>query len=271
MSYSQSQNPDKYQYKSKYNNQDYYIQNLNQEDRASSSANPNSANLKNYPLAQTDSKSTLQNALEFLQELEHSVTKNTFGYVQYILGKSYFEGNMLVDKDYKKAKDFFKSSAQKGYIESFYLLAVLHAIRFGPDNIKVLDLFQKAADSNYAPAQYQLAMMQKNKYEIAKEIKYDYKYWITKSAKNNYVLAQYELGLLHFENKKFKKSIFWFKQAAKQKHAPSQYFIGKIYYIGGFGLVKNNRKAFDWWQLAAEQDYKLAITALKSMAEIRLN
>lgn len=64
--------------------------------------------------------------------------------------------------------------------------------------------------------------------------------------------AQYDEGVRFAKAGNMAQAIVWFRQAADQRHAHSQYVLGNSY-ASGDGVAPNARIAFTYWTKAAEQ------------------
>jgi septal ring-binding cell division protein DamX len=73
--------------------------------------------------------------------------------------------------------------------------------------------------------------------------------------------AQFIVGVLfsnnQFNSADYEQSVYWYKQAARQGHALSQYNLGHQY-LTGLGVKRSESDAMNWWLKAAEQDHPLA-------------
>jgi cell division ATPase FtsA len=67
-----------------------------------------------------------------------------------------------------------------------------------------------------------------------------------------------------FENSEYKKAFDLFNAAADQNDSQAQYYIGECYYYG-YGVLKDEREAILWYQIAAQQEYKDAASKLKEL------
>ncbi|WP_338813141.1 tetratricopeptide repeat protein [Bernardetia sp. Wsw4-3y2] len=76
--------------------------------------------------------------------------------------------------------------------------------------------------------------------------------YLEEAAKKGHEGAQFDLGYLYKEGKGTKqdneKSLFWFKEAAKQESAMAQMAVASIYLVD-----KNYNEGFKWTKLAAQQ------------------
>lgn len=73
--------------------------------------------------------------------------------------------------------------------------------------------------------------------------------------------AQFKVGVLfsndQFNSADYEQSVYWYKQAARQGHALSQYNLGHQY-LTGLGVKRSESDAMSWWLKAAEKDHPLA-------------
>jgi len=73
--------------------------------------------------------------------------------------------------------------------------------------------------------------------------------------------AQFKVGVLftnnQFQSADMEQAVYWYKQAARQGHALSQYNLGHQY-LTGIGVKRSESEAMKWWLKAAEQDHPLA-------------
>ena len=52
----------------------------------------------------------------------------------------------------------------------------------------------------------------------------------------------------------YSNAVEWYRRAAEQGHACSQYHIGVMYHCG-YGVDKNHSTAVEWYRKAAEQGH----------------
>jgi len=55
-------------------------------------------------------------------------------------------------------------------------------------------------------------------------------------------------------DKNYSTAVEWFRKAAKQGHACSQYHIGVMYHCG-YSMDENHSIALEWYRKAAEQGH----------------
>lgn len=102
------------------------------------------------------------------------------------LGVAYSTGTNI-EKDKKKAAEWYGKAADQGYAYGQWNLAFLYVRGEGVsvDNDKARELFLKAAEQNFAPAEYDLGMM--HLYGIGgKRDRKEALKWIRKSAEQGY-------------------------------------------------------------------------------------
>ena len=135
------------------------------------------------------------------------------------------------------------------------------------DYTTALRHWQPLADQGYAPAQYNLGVMYRNGYGVAKDDVEAVK-WFRKAANQGNASAQYNLGVMYHNGYGVAKDDVearkWFRKAADQGNAIAQYNLGVMYYNGD-GVAKDDVEAVKWYRKAAEQGYASAQTNLGFM------
>lgn len=207
---------------------------------------------------------------------------------QYLLGKFYLNGTMVVkldkikaigwytkaaerghlnaqnelgtiyfnEKKYDEAKKWFSKAAIKGNAYAAYNLGLIYHSGFGQekDFVSAKKWFLSASDKNHAPSQYKLGVMYENGQGVEKDLQ-KAKEWYTLSAEQKYVFAEHALGELnHYNEKNYKEALVWFKKAAEKGHAESQYELGNMFYYGE-GDTKDVEKAKELYLKAANQGH----------------
>jgi len=84
--------------------------------------------------------------------------------------------------------------------------------------------FTVVAKKEDAKAQYQLAILEKNK-----KIKIT---WLKKSAKNNYTEAQFKLGKLFFKQQELKQSKYWLNKAKNNGSIKAKTYLKRMKELG---------------------------------------
>jgi len=154
--------------------------------------------------------------------IEHG-TNTFFGMVR--IGYCYDVGKE-VDKDEKKAVEWYQRAADQGYAHAQCNLGRCYEVGAGvdKDTKKAVEWYQRAALQGNAQAQHKIA-------------------WC----------YQHGVGIAKDEIKGFE----WYQRAANQGIAGSQCNLGYCYQQG-IGTAKNIQKAIEWYQKAASQGHERA-------------
>lgn len=176
------------------------------------------------------------------------------------------EYNKTIHEKLQSAKKFFLSNkiaealplleetANAGKDEARYMLSIIYGkglevekkpeyaaqLTAGTVAEETLDALKKAADSGDVFAQYELAQ-----YHLKEAEKY-----LKQSADQNYFLANYELGLMYYVGvgveKSYAKAKEYFESGVNMGHSLSQFYLGTIYFDGGYGVTKDYRKVNEY-------------------------
>lgn len=140
-----------------------------------------------------------------------------------------------------------------------------------------VDWLTKAADQNYAAAQFELGKMYAEGKGVDMNLSETERWekavqWYTKAANQNYDIAQNALGEMYAEGKgvdknltedqRWEEAVQWYKKAANPKKgnsADAQFNLANMYRQGkgvDKNLTANERraKALEWYEKAANQD-----------------
>ena len=120
--------------------------------------------------------------------------------------------------------------------------------------------FSPLVEEGYAPAQYQVAMMNLNGWGMKKNPQKAFEL-LTLAAEQNYPDAQFELSIMYSEGfpiKKDLKKAFELTQAAAKKGLASAQFNLGVMYANGSGTYKDYKNAATNYEYAAKQNYALA-------------
>lgn len=89
---------------------------------------------------------------------------------------------------------------------------------------------------------------------------------LTASAMEGDAASQYTLGTMYYSGEDididYEQAVFWFKEAAKQKHADAMYYLG-LCYVNGTGTEKNETTGQGFIRQAAKLGSKPAEKAIK--------
>jgi len=115
--------------------------------------------------------------------------------------------------------------------------------------------FRKAAEQNYARAQYNLGVRYTKGQGVAKDDAEAVK-WFRKAAEQNDAWAQAALGVRYAKGQGVAKNkaeaVKWYRKAAEQNVADAQYNLG-VCYANGQGVTEDDAEAVKWFRKAAEQ------------------
>jgi TPR repeat protein len=128
--------------------------------------------------------------------------------------------------------------------------------------------YKKAAELEYAPAQFNLAVM----YFVGwTGVIADYNksfYWMRKAADQGYTDAIFSVGGAYEAGRGVKqdyvRAAFWYKQAAVQGDKYAQGNLARLY-LNGKGVPKNEKEAAYWYIKAANQGNASAYNQLAAM------
>lgn len=119
------------------------------------------------------------------------------------------------------------------------------------DNAKALDIFRVPAENGNAYGQLSMGVI----YEAELERYSDAVKWFSKAADKNDAYAQFILGIMYLGGKGIiqddKKAAELLSKASDQGVAEAQNFLGNMY-LNGVGVTKDEKKAFELYMQAAE-------------------
>ena len=175
------------------------------------------------------------------------------------LGNLFYSGQ-TVPQNYSTAFSWYKKSAEKGYKWGQFNLGDMYYNGDGceKDYAQAVAWFQKAADQNIPDAQNMLGICYANGYGVPKNDAKAIEYY-KKAAEQGYTWGQYNLGNMYYSGegceKNYEQAVYWFQKAADQKIAKAYNMLGICYGIGGYGISKDDAKAFDYYKQSAEIGY----------------
>lgn len=126
------------------------------------------------------------------------------------------------------------------------------------------ELCLKAANLDYPPAQFNMAIFYYNGEGVAKDHTKTFE-WLLKAAPNGFAPAQKQLATCYAQGigtkKDPKKAAEWYEKAATKGDADAQYKLGTAYYQGN-GVLPDYEKAVQWYEKAAAQGHPEALNDL---------
>jgi len=164
---------------------------------------------------------------------------------EYFIGELYYDGEK-VNKDSKKAFEWFLKSANNGDASAQVLIGMMYAEGNGTDkNLKEsTKWFRKSAVQGNREAQAFLGQA----YLYGDGVPMNYseaEKWLTLAADGGFAYAQRDLGFLSLKtntDESIRKAIKYFKMAAEQGEPESQFILG-VAYKSGEGVDKDYQKA----------------------------
>ena len=190
-------------------------------------------------------------------EKAHKVEPSFFDLAQDNIGDIYRFGGYGVEKDYKKAIDYYRQS-----LDHNSLLIIGGLFEEGGYGIDL--------DYNISAFYYSLAVNKFPKSDFAKKALNDVKTKISQQDGNtktsNNKEEFYKIGILCKEKKDFSNALIWLQKAAEQNSSEAQAAIGSMFY-NGQGVAQDFGKAMEWYQKAAIQDDSFAQNELGKLYE----
>ena len=138
---------------------------------------------------------------------------------------------------------------------------------------EAMNCFKKAADDDYAMAEYYLGQMYENGFGCDQD--YDKAFdWYQKAANQDYAPALNQMGYLYYNgygvDTDIDQAIYYQKLAAMQGYAAAQINLGYLF-ENGIGVEQNYSTALAYYRMAAEQNNEGAkeavVRVLKLMDE----
>jgi len=143
--------------------------------------------------------------------------------------------------------------AKKGNSDAQYLMGVAYFV--SKDYTKAAELYRKSAEQGNIDAQFPLGNMYING-EGVKQDDAEAAKWLYKPAENGDCHAQYGLGLIYARyntEQGFVEAYKWLSKSANQGCVEGQFGLG-VAYSRGRGIPKDNDEAIKWFRKAAAQN-----------------
>ncbi|MGW8248798.1 MAG: tetratricopeptide repeat protein [Acidiferrobacterales bacterium] len=171
---------------------------------------------------------------------------------------SYQRGN------YQQAFKQLEPLALHGNANAQFYLAVMYNNGQGviPDVDKATAWLQQAAKSGHAESLYLLGKFYAAGRGVEQDIGATRRLW-TRAGNRGVLEAQTGLAQFYASGGQWKRAVKWWRKAARQGDAESQYRLGLMYRAGQGGLKRSPRNARSWWRKAAVQGHVQAKQALE--------
>lgn len=172
-------------------------------------------------------------------------------------GRSYYRA-----KQYEKAHACFMQPENRQNPKAWNTLGIMYNNGYGveKDERKAVEWYMKAAMNGYAVSQYNLACQ----YEKGRGVERDYAramFWYEKAAEQNDSSAELNIGYLYSEGigvpRDMQKALYWYRRAAAHGDTDAMTNIAHMYYQGT-GLKRDINRAMQYYIMAAEKDHPRA-------------
>ena len=170
---------------------------------------------------------------------------------------------------YLKAAEQFREDADKGDVESQFMLGELYCDGYGveQDYSEAAKWYRKAAEQGHAVGQNNLAWCYYNGYGVTKDYDEALK-WYRNAAEQDNMAAKNGLGNCYYYGygvaQNYKEAVKWYRESAQQGFPKAQYNLGRSYQYG-HGVSIDLDEAAKWYRKAAEQGHKEAEDKLKEL------
>lgn len=160
-------------------------------------------------------------------------------------------------QDYTVALEWFQKAADFEYAEAQYYIGLCYNNGTGVaiDYAKAMEWYMKAVNQNHADAQTSIGLLYKNgagvERDNAKALE-----WYRKAASNGSLKAQYEIGKCYYYGRgveiDYAEAVKWFSKTAEAGLINAQSSLGYCY-LRGEGIGQDYKKAVEWLEKAADQ------------------
>jgi uncharacterized protein len=185
----------------------------------------------------------------------------------------------------KEARAAFSDAAERGYVPAIFSLATLFddAEETAEDRTRDDKLLTSAADQQYAPAMYELALRYRNgSHGQEQDINHSYQ-WMIKAAEAGYTKAMVGAAVALFKGSGVRlnprRAVEWAVRAASSGSVDAKFQLGWFYMNGKLfldpqtnekspnSLERDYTQALLWWGRAAEENSSAAQYFLGYMME----
>jgi TPR repeat protein len=159
-------------------------------------------------------------------------------------------------------------------IAQFSLGALLY---YGNDDMaQGIDWFRKAADQNYAPAEFQMGQLYEFGFGVAQDDQQALA-WYRKAAEHGSAAGQRAVGDFYQKGRGVAadaaEAARWYRRGADGDDIRAQYQLGRLYF-DGIGVTRDYVSAYVWFSLAAGQaplaDNRDGLLELRNIAAARM-
>ena len=167
-----------------------------------------------------------------------------------------YQYGLLVNRDLRIARDYYRSAASLGDVESLVNLGYFFesGIVGNKDYKKAVQLYLEAMEGGNTDALVSLARCYRMGYGVDRDYRKEESLLLT-AAKKGSVSAQFTLGTIYKDKHiKLDKAARWFREAANRGDSMSMYYLATVLEMQGDPKSKLTEAA-DWYVKAAKTGY----------------
>ena len=203
---------------------------------------------------------------------------------QYWLGYMYANGEGVEEDEAESAKWYslalegYRRAAKAGDAEAQNSLGWMYERGHGVEQNEAeaakwyrlaIEGYRRAAEAGDIESQNTLGLKYVNGDGVAQDDAEALK-WFRRAAEAGHIDAQHNLGVMYHYGRgvgqNFEEAAEWYRRAAESGHADAQNNLGSMYVEGrGIPQIQDNRLAYMWFSLAADQGNELAPRNLENV------
>ena len=175
--------------------------------------------------------------------------------------------------EFKAAISEFTPLLAEEYAPAQYQMAMVYLNGYGvrKNKDKALELIKQAAAQNYPDALFNLSVLYTEGELVKKNLKTAFNY-MKKAANKNMPSAQFNLGVMFANGEGTpvdpSRAARWYEKAARQNYVLAQYNLALMYFEGK-GVRLNLQESYIWNTIAAKSGYTPAMKS-RAMDESKL-
>ncbi|MFT6507274.1 MAG: TPR repeat protein [Colwellia polaris] len=164
--------------------------------------------------------------------------------------------------EFKAAIAEFEPLVAEEYAPAQYQMALVYLNGYGvvKNPTKALELLHQAASQNYSEALFDLSLLYSEGEVVKKDLKTAYAL-MEKAANKDLPRAQFNLGVMLFNGNGVQRDYLqasrWYQKAADQNYALAQFNLALMYFEGK-GVAKSTKMSYIWNIIAAKNAYRMA-------------
>jgi TPR repeat protein len=167
------------------------------------------------------------------------------------------------NKDYQRAYQEWKASADAGQAEAQFDLGLLYAQGLGVhrDLTEAAQWYRKSAEQGNAEAQFALGQMYSRGWGVPRD-EADAIRWLqmANSVESEGPPTDWAVVEAYGIAKDPKEAVYWYSQAADKGHPEAQFNLARLY-ASGEGVKRDQEQAARWVSASATQGYRPALAS----------